>query len=66
MAGPVGWYSPDNHTCNFMSHPLVKSVRRNRHLRDFNASRNAGLVAAVSDLALIIMAATDESFTLME
>src|ERR1700693_632259 len=31
------------------------------HLRDFNASRNAGFVAAVSDLALIILAATDGS-----
>ena len=26
MAGPVGWCSPDNHTCNFVSRPLVKSV----------------------------------------
>src|ERR1035441_1101764 len=33
-----------------------------RHLRDFNASRNAGFVAAVSDLALIILTATDGSF----
>src|ERR1019366_2300379 len=33
-----------------------------RHLRDFNASRNAGLVLAVSDLALIIVAAADGSF----
>jgi hypothetical protein len=32
------------------------------HLRDFNESRNAGFAAAVSDLALIIWAATDESF----
>jgi hypothetical protein len=32
------------------------------HLRNFNASRNAGFVAAVSDLALIILAAPDESF----
>ena len=31
-------------------------------LRDFNASRNAGFVAAVSDLALIILAAADGSF----
>jgi hypothetical protein len=30
MAGPVGWCSPDNHACNFMSHPLVKSVRRDQ------------------------------------
>jgi hypothetical protein len=29
MAGPVGWRSPDNHTCNFMSHPLIKAVCRN-------------------------------------
>ena len=35
-----------------------------RHLRDFNASRNAGLMAAVSDLALIILAAADGSFAL--
>jgi hypothetical protein len=33
-----------------------------RHLRDFIASRNAGFVAAVSDRALIILAAADESF----
>ena len=33
-----------------------------RHLRDFNASRNAGFALAVSDLALIIWAAMDESF----
>jgi hypothetical protein len=33
-----------------------------RHLRDFRASRNAGCVAAVSDLALIILAAPEESF----
>ena len=26
MAGPVEWCSPDNHTCNFMSHPLIKSI----------------------------------------
>jgi hypothetical protein len=32
-----------------------------RRLRDFNASRNAGFAAAVSDLALIILEATDES-----
>jgi len=28
MAGPVEWCSPDNHTCSFMSQPLVKPVRR--------------------------------------
>src|SRR6266700_5769223 len=33
-----------------------------RHLRDFNASRNAGLVPAVSDLVLIRLAAADVSF----
>jgi hypothetical protein len=33
-----------------------------RHLRFVNGSRNAGFDAAVSDLALIIWAATDESF----
>jgi len=33
-----------------------------RHLRDFNASRKAGFAAAVSDLALIILAAADASF----
>jgi hypothetical protein len=32
------------------------------HRRNFIASRNAGRVAAVSDLALIILAAIDESF----
>jgi hypothetical protein len=32
------------------------------HFRHFNASRKAGFVAAVSDLALIIRAAADESF----
>ena len=32
------------------------------HFRHFNASRNAGFVLAVSDLALIILAATDGSF----
>jgi hypothetical protein len=31
------------------------------HRRDFSASRNAGLVAAVSDLAFIIPAAPDAS-----
>ena len=31
------------------------------HLRDSRASRNAGRVAAVSDLALIILAALDPS-----
>jgi hypothetical protein len=36
--------------------------REIRHLRDFNASRNAGFVPAVSDRALIIRAAADESF----
>ena len=59
MAGPVGWCSPDNHTCNFMSHPPSAGIR---HLRDLNASRNAGFVPAVSDFALIILAATDEVF----
>jgi hypothetical protein len=33
-----------------------------RHLRNCNASQNAGLPAAVSDRALIIAAAFDESF----
>jgi hypothetical protein len=33
-----------------------------RHLRLVNGSRNAGFVPAVSDLALIIRAATDEFF----
>jgi hypothetical protein len=33
-----------------------------RHLRLASGSRNAGFVAAVSDLALIIWAAIDESF----
>src|ERR1039457_859206 len=28
MAGPVGWSSPDNHTCDFMSHPFEKPVGR--------------------------------------
>jgi hypothetical protein len=32
------------------------------HRRNLNASRNAGFDAAVSDLALIILAAPDESF----
>src|SRR5260370_1012069 len=35
---------------------------RTRHLRNFNASEKAGFVLAVSDLALIIFAATDGSF----
>ncbi len=29
MAGPVWWCSPDNHTCNFMSHPFVEAICRN-------------------------------------
>ena len=62
MAGPVEWSSPDNHTCSFVSRPLVKTVCGNCHLRDFMASRNAGLVLTVSDLALISRAAADESF----
>jgi hypothetical protein len=33
-----------------------------RHLRLINGSRNAGFVAAVSDLALTIVAAPDMSF----
>ena len=33
-----------------------------RHLRNFNASQKEGLLAAVSDRALIIAAAFDESF----
>jgi len=41
--------------------PLVKSVRRNQAPGDFSASRNAGLVLADSDLALIIRVATDAS-----
>src|SRR5271165_10917 len=28
MAGPVGWCSPDNHTCDFMSRPLEKAISR--------------------------------------
>ena len=31
-------------------------------VQNFSASRNAGLVAAVSDRALIMLAAVDESF----
>ncbi len=30
MAGPVGWCSPDNHTCDFMSRPFVESVGGNQ------------------------------------
>jgi hypothetical protein len=33
-----------------------------RHLRNFNGSENAGFVLAVSDLALIVSAATEASF----
>jgi hypothetical protein len=61
MAGPVEWCSPDNHTCSFVSQLLVESVRRDEALRLASGSRNAGLVAAVSDLELIIMAAPDMS-----
>src|SRR5271157_4645529 len=28
MAGPVGWCSPDNHTCDFMSRPFEKAISR--------------------------------------
>jgi len=40
---------------------LIKPSAGMRHLRSFNASRNAGFAAAGSDLALIIPAALDES-----
>src|SRR5215471_12292920 len=30
MAGPVEWYSPDNHTCSFMSQPFIETVCRNQ------------------------------------
>jgi hypothetical protein len=33
-----------------------------RHLRNFNASQNAGLIDAVSERALIIAVAFDDSF----
>ena len=43
--------------------PLVKSVRRDQAPCDaFSGSRNAGFVAAVSDLALIMLAAPEVSF----
>src|SRR6516165_6827136 len=32
MAGPVVWYSPDNHTCSFVSRPLIEAVSRNQTL----------------------------------
>jgi len=41
---------------------FLKGVCRDMHLRLANASRNAGSVAAVSDLALIIWAEPDVSF----
>src|SRR6516225_127475 len=30
MAGPVVWYSPDNHTCSFVSRPFIEAVGRNQ------------------------------------
>jgi hypothetical protein len=41
---------------------LVETIGGDQHLRNFSASRNAGLVLAVSDLALSIRAATEASF----
>ena len=61
MAGPVEWCSPDNHTCNFMSHPLVEPVCGDQTPATSQRIPQ-GFVAAVSDLALIIWAATDGSF----
>jgi len=40
---------------------LVERVRRNQAPAIFQRTRNAGFMRAVSDLALIIVAATDES-----
>jgi hypothetical protein len=40
----------------------IKRIWGNQTPADFNASRNAGLVLAVSDRALIILAAADGSF----
>jgi hypothetical protein len=48
------WISPSGTT--------RKCVCGIKHLRDFSASRKAGLALAVSDRALIIRAAVDESF----
>src|SRR5438445_10180231 len=41
--------------------PLVVRLRRNQAPAGFQCTRNAGFVHAVSDLALIIFVATDES-----
>jgi hypothetical protein len=40
----------------------IKRICGNQQLQDFNASRNAGLVFAVSGRALIILAAADGVF----
>ena len=47
--------NPDKRTCRWVS-------SQNRHLRDFNASRDAGFVLAVYERALIIRAAAEGSF----
>jgi hypothetical protein len=35
MAGPVEWCSPDNHTCSFVSRPLIKAVCGNQAAASF-------------------------------
>jgi len=45
MAGPVEWSSPDNHTCSFVSRPLVKAVCGNRAPAGFHGIAERGLGA---------------------
>ena len=45
MAGPVEWCSPDNHTCSFVSRPLVKAVCGNWAPAGFHGIAERGLGA---------------------
>src|SRR5258708_4591737 len=46
MAGPVEWCSPDNHTCSFVSRPLVEPVRRDQATAMFHGITKSGLVGS--------------------
>jgi DNA-binding NarL/FixJ family response regulator len=66
QAGAVGYVLKDASAVEVA--PTIRAVAAGeasagiKHLRSFNASRNAGFVAAVSDLALIMLAPLDEFF----
>jgi len=49
MAGPVEWCSPDNHTCSFMSRPVVELAGGHAQPRNEPSDADLGLLRPAPD-----------------